>query len=61
MRWNILINAENNISFDSNAEARSRLTAMFVVPSDFRSCAIWFTLSRAAFEPIEKCEWTSVE
>ena len=59
MRWNILINAENNCSFDPNAEARSRLAAMFVVPrrpGDFRTCAIWFTLSRAAFEPIDKCE-----
>ena len=59
MRWNILINAENNRSFDPNAEARSRLAAMFVVPRlprDFRTCAISFTLSRAAFEPVDKCE-----
>ena len=59
MRWNILINAENNRSSDPNAESRSRLAAMFVVPRlprDFRTFAIWFTLSRAAFEPIDKCE-----
>ena len=45
--------------FRPNAEARSRLAAMFVVPwlsCDFRTCAIWLTLSRAAFEPIDKCE-----
>ena len=59
MRWNIWINAENNRSFDPNGEARSLLAAMFVVPRlprDFRTCAIWFTLSRAACEPIDKCE-----
>ena len=34
-------------------------SAMFVVPRrprDFRTCAIWFTLSRAGSEPIDKCE-----
>ena len=52
-------NAENNRSFNLNAQARSWLAAMFVVPRlprDFCTCTIWFTLSRAAFEPIEKCE-----
>ena len=52
-------NAENNRSFDLKAQAGSWLAAMFVVPRlpcDFCTCAIWFTLSRAAFEPIEKCE-----
>ena len=42
-RWNILINAENNRSFDQNAKARSLLAAMFVVPRlprDFITCAI---------------------
>ena len=56
MRWDIWINAENNRSFDPNGEARSRLAAMFVVPRlprDFGTYAIWFTLSRAACEPIE--------
>ena len=59
MRWHIWINAENNRSFDPNAEARSRLAAVFIVPRlprDFRTYAIWSTLSRVAFEPIEKCE-----
>ena len=53
------MNAENNRSFNQNAEASSQLAAMFVVPRlprDFRTCAIWFTLSRAAFGPIDKCE-----
>ena len=64
MRWNILINAENNRFFDPNAEARSRLAAMFVaprLPRDFRTCAIWFTFSRAAFEPIERCDMNFIE
>ena len=56
MRWNILINAENNRSFDPNAEVRSRLAARVLFPGFHVTCAISFTLSRAAFEPIEKCE-----
>ena len=59
MRWFILINAENNYHFDLNGSI-ARLVAIFLGSQDskraFGTCAIWFTLSRAAFEPTEKCE-----
>ena len=58
IRWNILINAENNHFSESNESvhflhrlAPSRL--LFPrLPRDFNTCAIWFTTSRAAVEPM---------
>ena len=61
MRWNILIDAENN---RFSTQTSVLLAAMFIVsmlPRDFSTYAIWFTMSRAAFELIENCKIRSVE
>ena len=61
MRWFIFINAENNSYFDPNGSTSQDYKPQFFLVSQastraFGPGVIWFTLSRAAFEPIEKCE-----
>ena len=60
MRCFILINAENNCYFDPDGSTSQDWPPCFLVSQAstraFGTCAIWFTLSRATFEPIEKCQ-----